>query len=569
MGDKLRIVIIGGVAGGASAAARARRLSEDAAITIIEKGPYVSFANCGLPYHIGGVIPDRAHLLIQTPRSLKDRFNITVRTGTEAVAIDRAAHTVTLADAAGGGNETIPYDRLILSPGADAFRPPMPGVDLPSVFTLQTIPDMDAVLSFIAREGVRSATIIGGGFIGLEAAENLALRGIAVSIVEADSQVMPPLDPEMAELLHQHLAVKGIALHLGRKAAGITHNGKLAVISFEDGGTLESGMVILSIGVRPRTKLARDAGLAIGATGGIAVDEGMRTSDPEIYAIGDAIEVVNPVTGLPGYVPLAGPANRQGRIAADRIFGRDSKYRGTLGTSICKVFDLAAGGTGASEKLLRKAGRDFRKIYIHAGNHASYYPGAFPVALKLMFDPATGTILGAQAVGTEGVDKRIDVLATAMSAGLTVYDLEHLELSYAPPFGSAKDPVNMAGFTAANLLRGDHRAIQPEDLHDLDPARDVLLDVRTVDEFKADNIDGSINIPVNELRARMGELPRGGRIIAYCAVGLRGYVAQRMLSLSGFDAVNLSGGFKTWLMANGQLSGAAGKPVPETFRPSE
>jgi NADPH-dependent 2,4-dienoyl-CoA reductase/sulfur reductase-like enzyme/rhodanese-related sulfurtransferase len=569
MAENLRIVIIGGVAGGASAAARARRLSEDARITIIEKGPYVSFANCGLPYHIGGVIPEREHLLVQTPQSLKDRFNITVRTGTEAVAVDRAAHTVTLVDSSHGGTETIPYDRLILSPGADAFRPPLPGVDLPSVFTLQTIPDMDAVLSFIAREGVRSATVIGGGFIGLEAAENLALRGISVSIVEADQQVMPPLDPEMAELLHQHLAVKGVALHLGRKATSISHNGKAMSIAFADGGTLESGLVILSIGVRPRTKLARDAGLTIGVTGGISVDEGMRTSDPDIYAIGDAIEVMNPVTGLPGYVPLAGPANRQGRIAADRIFGRDAKYRGTLGTSICKVFDLAAGGTGASEKLLRKAGRDYRKIYVHAGNHASYYPGAFPVALKLMFDPVTGAILGAQAVGTEGVDKRIDILATAMSAGLTVYDLEHLELSYAPPYGSAKDPVNMAGFTASNMLRGDHRLIQPEDLHDLDPARDVLLDVRTVDEFKADNIDGSINIPVNELRARMGELPRGGRIIAYCAVGLRGYVAQRMLSLSGFDAVNLSGGFKTWLMTNGLLSGAAGKPVPDTFRTAE
>ncbi len=566
MNEKLRIVIIGGVAGGASAAARARRLSESAEITIIEKGPYVSFANCGLPYHIGGVIPDRESLLVQTPRSLHERFNITVRTMTEAVGIDRSARTVALRGADGRDAGTVPWDRLILSPGAQAFRPSMPGVDLPGVFTLQTIPDMDAVIAHIARGGVRRAAVIGGGFIGLEAAENLAKKGIAVDLVEADRQVMPPLDHEMAEIVHQHLAVRGVALHLERRVTGISHNGNALTLAFDDGKTMDTRMVLLSIGVRPRTGLARAAGLAIGVTGGIAVDERMRTSDPDIYAIGDAVEVTSPVTGLPGFVPLAGPANRQGRIAADSIFGRDSAYRGTLGTSICKVFDLAAGGTGASEKLLRKSGRDFRKVYVHAGNHAGYYPGAYPVAIKLLFDPSSGLLLGAQAVGAEGVDKRIDVLATALGARLTVFDLEHLELSYAPPFGSAKDPVNMAGFTAANMLRGDHRVIHAEDLHDLDPERDFLLDVRTADEFRADSIDGAVNIPVNELRPRLGELPKNKRIIAYCAVGLRGYVAQRMLTLSGFDAVNLCGGFKTWLMATGQLSGAGSQPVPDTFR---
>jgi rhodanese-related sulfurtransferase len=359
----------------------------------------------------------------------------------------------------------------------------------------------------------------------------------------------------MAELLHQHLLDHGIALHLEKKALGISQKGAGLTIDIADGDSLDTDIVLLAIGVRPRTKLAKDAGLEIGVTGGIRVDDRMITSDPDIFAVGDAIEITNPATGLPGFIPLAGPANRQGRIAADQIFGRDSRYRGTLGTSICKVFELGAGAVGVSEKVLKKLGKTYQKSYVHAGSHANYYPGSYAIALKLLFDPKAGTIYGAQAIGADGVDKRIDVIASAMYAGLTVFDLEHFELSYSPPYGSAKNPVNMAGFVAANIIRGDHRIIHADALSAGEGQGAILLDVRTAGEYRAGNIEGSLNIPVNELRGRISELPKGKKIIVYCQVGLRGYVAQRMLSQSGFDAVNLSGGYRTWLMVNRLLSG--------------
>ncbi len=565
MKTDLNIVIIGGVAGGASAAARARRLSEGARITVIERGPFVSFANCGLPYHLSGVIPERNHLLVQTPESLSARFNLDVRINTEAVAINREAHTVTIRDVKSGQTDTIRYDRLILSPGAEAFRPPIEGIGLPGVYTLQTIPEMDAIIRHIREKKVSRAAVIGGGFIGIEAAENLALRGIAVSVIEADRQVMPPLDPEMAEILHAHLVENKIDLRLEQKVSAISRNNETLTISFAGGGSLDTDMIILAIGVRPRVTLAKNAGLEIGVTGGIVVNDGMQTSDPDIYAVGDAVEITNPLTGLPAAIALAGPANRQGRIAADRIFGRESRYHGTMGTSICQVFRLSAGAVGLTEKALARAGRPFLKSYTHAGNHAGYYPGSYPIAIKILFEPETGKIFGAQAVGADGVDKRIDVIATAIRAGMTVFDLEHLELSYAPPFGSAKDPVNMAGFVAANIIRSDHAILFAEDLHDLDPESAFLLDVRTRGEYEDGHIPGSVNIPVNELRRRMGELPKGKRIIAYCQVGLRGYVAQRMLSLSGFDSINLSGGYKNWLMTHRLLSGIGARPIAEIF----
>ncbi len=550
MNDGLKLVIIGGVAGGATAAARARRLSETSEITIIEKGPYVSFANCGLPYHISGVIPQRNSLLVQTPESLKSRFNIDVRINTEAIAINREKHTVTIKDLKSGIESDLAYDRIILSPGSLAFKPPIPGIDLPQIFTLQTIPDLDAIMKWISEKKVRRAAVIGGGFIGVEAAENLKERGIAVSIIEADKQVMPPIDPEMAELIHQHLRVMGVELFLEKKVKAIVEKNGALSIATEDGTSIETDMAILAIGVRPRSELAKKAGLETGPMGGITVNDRLQTSDPDIYAVGDAIEIHNPLSGLPGYIPLAGPANRQGRIAADQVFGRDSRYRGTMGTSICKIFSLSAGAVGVSEKYLKRMNMSYKKTIIHAGNHANYYPGSEPIALKLLFTPDKGAILGAQAIGTEGVDKRIDVIAAAAAGGLTVFDLEHLELSYAPPYSSAKDPVNMAGFTAANMIRGDHIVIHAEDIPGIDPAAALLLDVRTAGEYKRGNIPGSINIPVNELRPRMKELDKEKKIIIYCQVGLRGYVAQRMLTLSGFDAVNLSGGYKTWCMVN-------------------
>lgn len=543
MMDKKKIVIIGGVAGGASTAARARRLSEAADIILLERGGYVSFANCGLPYYIGGVITDRDRLLVTTPELLKNRFNIDVRIRSEVMRIDRQKQCVEIKNLATGDVYVESYDALVLSPGAEPVRPPIPGIDSPKVLTLRSMENMDRIIG--ALEGVSHATVIGGGYIGLEMAEALRRRKCAVTLVELAPQVMGPADPEMVSILHQELQLHGVDLRLKTSVTAFEETGTGLRLALSSGETLDTGLVILAIGVKPETGLAVGAGLEIGLRGGIRVDDRMRTSDANIYAVGDAVEVVDRMTGSPALVPLAGPANRQGRIAADTIFGRDARYKDTQGTAICKVFNLAIGMTGLSEKAAKRAGVKYEKIYIHPASHASYYPGAAALSIKMLFDPETGKVLGAQAVGADGVDKRIDVFAVAIRAGLTVYDLEEMELSYAPPYGSAKDPVNYAGFVAANVLRGDVRLCHVEEI--LQPAANFkLVDVSTADEVAAGTIPGAINIPLGQLRARLGELSKDNEYVVFCKVGLRGYVACRVLQHNGFTCRNLSGGLLTY-----------------------
>lgn len=542
-----RLVIVGGVAGGASAAARARRLSEQAEIIMLERGEHVSFANCGLPYHIGGAIAERARLIVQTPEALRRRFRIDVRTRTEALRIDRERRVVLARDLASGAESEIPYDALILSPGAEPIRPPLPGGDSPRVLTLRNIADMDAIKRIVDQERPARAVVVGGGYIGLEMAEALRERQVGVTLVELGNQVMGPADPEMAVPLHQQLTLHGVDLRLETSITSVQDLDGALQVQLSDGSAVEAGLVIMAIGVKPDSRLAREAGLKVSERGGILVDERMRTSDPAIYAVGDAVQVQDFVTGAPALIPLAGPANRQGRIAADNIFGRPSAYKRTQGTAICKVFDTAIAMTGLSEKAARRAGRAYEKVYIHPASHAGYYPGAAPMSLKLVFDPESGKVLGAQAVGPDGVDKRIDVLAVAIRAGLSVFDLEDLELSYAPPYGSAKDPVNYAGFVAANALRGDVKLCHAADVS-APRADQALLDVRTPAEVAAGAIPGALNIPVDELRERLGELPRDKELLVNCQVGLRGYLACRILAQHGFACRNLSGGYKTWAM---------------------
>ncbi len=544
----MKILIIGGVAGGASAAARARRLDEQAEIILFERGPYVSFANCGLPYHIGGEIAQRDRLLVQTPESLRSRMHLDVRVRSEVTAIDRAAKTVAVRDLVRNHSYSESYDALVLSPGAEPIRPPLPGIDLPQVRTLRTLEDMDAIKNIIDEETPAHAVVVGGGYIGLEMAEALRARNVRVTLVELAAQVMSPVDPEIAAPLQDELLRHGVDLRLKTSVTGFAARDGALAVSLSTGETLTCGLAMLAIGVRPDIGLARAAGLTIGARGGIAVDDHMRTSDPHIYAVGDAVEVTDFVTATAALIPLAGPANRQGRIAADNIFGRPSTYKNTQGTAICKVFALAVGMTGASEKLLARLTRRYESVTIHAASHASYYPGAHALTLKLVFDPESGALLGAQAVGRDGVDKRIDVLATAIRAGLSVYDLEDLELSYAPPFGSAKDPVNYAGFVAANVLRGDVQLCHVAAV--LHPqANQVILDVRTPEETAASMIPHAINLPLDELRGRLAEVDRTKEYLVYCRVGLRGYLACRILMQHGIACRNLSGGYLTYLAA--------------------
>jgi NADPH-dependent 2,4-dienoyl-CoA reductase/sulfur reductase-like enzyme/rhodanese-related sulfurtransferase len=543
-----RILIVGGVAGGASAAARARRLSEDAEIVLFERGPDVSFANCGLPYHLGGVIAERSRLLVQTPESLNARFDIEVRVNTEVVAIDPAAQAVVARDLKTGRETRERYDALVLSPGAEPVRPPIPGADHGRVFTLRNLGDMDAILQVLADGGgTARALLVGAGFIGLELAEQLRHRGLAVTLVEKLPHVLSVADPEMVVPVQEELAAQGVDLRLGRSVAAFEPDGEGLVAVLDDGFRVPCGLAVLGVGVRPETRLAREAGLAIGPAGGILVDEGMRTSRANIYAVGDAVEVRDFVSGDPALVPLAGPANRQGRIAAEVILGRDSRYQGTQGTAICKVFGQCFAMTGLSEAALRRKGMAFQRIYVHPADHATYYPGAQAIALKLLFEPGTGRILGAQAVGRAGVDKRVDVLAVAMRAGMTVYDLEHLELCYAPPYGSAKDVINMAGFVAANVLRGDVALWEPEELA-ARSAEALLVDVRTFQENARGTIPGAVCAPVDELRDRLDQLPRDKELLVFCQVGLRGYVAARLLAQHGFKVRNLAGGYRRYQM---------------------
>ncbi len=551
----MKLLIVGGVAGGASAAARARRLSEDADIILFERGPDVSFANCGLPYYLGGEISERDKLLVVTPERLRTRYKLDVRVRTSVEAIDRAAKKVRVRDLVTGREYEESYDKLILAPGAAPIRPPLPGIDLPGVFTLRNLQDMDRIKAKL-DQGVRQAVVVGAGFIGLELVENLVRRGITTTVVELQDQVLPPFDKEMTTPIAQELISKGVSLLLGQSAEAFEQGPDGLVVRLKSGQRLPAQLVVLGVGVRPENKLAVAAGLEVGPRGGIRVNEHLQTGDPDIYAVGDAIEVKDFVTGEPTQVPLAGPANRQGRIAADHIFGRDARYRGTQGTAIVRVFERTAALTGASEKVLRRAQRPYRKVYVHPTHHAGYYPGAEAMTLKLLFDPETGKVLGAQAVGGAGVDKRIDVLAVAIQAGMTVFDLEEMELAYSPQYGSAKDPINMAGFVAGGLLRGDHPQVDVQTVLAAPPGEHpFLVDVRTPQEFGAGHLPEAVNIPVDDLRSRLGELPHDQEIAVYCQVGQRGYLATRILRQAGFPAVSVGGGYKTYQLFHPKANG--------------
>jgi NADPH-dependent 2,4-dienoyl-CoA reductase/sulfur reductase-like enzyme/rhodanese-related sulfurtransferase len=544
----VKLVIVGGVAGGATAAARARRLDENADIILFERGEYISFANCGLPYYIGGTIKKRDNLLVATAEFFSERYAVDVRVFCDVTAIDLAAKRVSVTDLRNGKSYTENYDKLILSPGARPLRPPLQGIDLPNIFNLRNIPDTDRIKTFVDSQQPKTAVIVGGGYIGLEMAENLAERGVRVSIVEMLDQVMAPLDPEMAGLVQAHLREKGVQLVLGEGVESFkpASNGSLIVKTTEE-RELPTDFVMLSAGIRPENELAKSAGLEIGARGGIKVNSRMQTSDPDIFAVGDAVEVRDVVTGQSVMTALAGPANKQGRIAADNALGRSSTFRGTLGTAVVKVFDRTAAATGASEKTLVRQNVPHMISYTHSNSHAEYYPDATVMAVKVIFAPGTGRLLGAQIVGQDGVDKRIDVLATAIHGNMTVFDLEELELAYAPPYSSAKDPVNIAGYVAANLLKGDLVEKSVRDLGRESSNNAKMIDLRTKPEIRLHGrIDPSVHIPIDELRSRLPELDRNTNYLLYCAAGYRGYIGYRIMVQNGFSVTNLAGGYLTY-----------------------
>jgi len=545
METKKRVLIVGGVAAGASAAARLRRMDETCEIVLFDKGKYVSFANCGLPYYVGDVILDEKKLLLATPQLFQERFNIQVKVEHEVTKIDRAAKTIEVKSAQGVTRE--PYDVLVLAPGAAPLRPPLPGLDLPGIFVVRNIPDTRLIRGWIESKQAKRAVVVGAGFIGLEMAENLKLRGLEVTILEAGLQALPPLDPEMAVFVHQHLKKHGVDLQLGDPVASFVPTASGLSVRTKAGQAYGADLVIFSIGVKPETALAKAAGIELGSLGGIKVDDQMRTSDPSIFAVGDVVEVKDFVTGLGTLIPLAGPANRQGRLVADAIAGKPRSFRGVQATAVCGFFGLTAALTGATEKTLKRAGiTDYGRVYLHPGNHAAYYPGAKPIHMKLLFDRKDGRVLGAQAVGEEGVEKRIDVLAMAIQMKAQVRDLEEAELCYAPQFGAAKDPINVAGMIASNLQRWDVVAAPWEGL--ADPGTRTILDVRDPQEFKAGHLDGAVNIPLNDLRARMGELDKSMEVWVNCGVGQRSYYAVRTLRQNGFNAQNLPGGYQTYRM---------------------
>lgn len=544
---KMKLVIIGGVAGGATAAARARRLNEQAEIVLFERGEYISFANCGLPYYIGQVITERDNLLVTTPEAFSRRYHIDIRTFTEVVSINRKDREVEVRNIVTGETSRERYDKIILSPGAEPARPPIEGIDLPNIFSVRNIPDSDQIKKIVDEKQPESAVVIGGGFIGLEMAENLMHRGVKTTIIEMADQVMASMDKEMASIIHHHLEEQGIVLKLGQAVSSFQKKEDGLLVTTNKGVQVYGDLVILSIGVKPENSLAVKAGLVLSERGCIKVDGTMQTSDPNIYAVGDAVEVRDFVTGAPINTALAGPANKQGRIAADNVMGRRTVFRGTLGTSIVKLFNLTAAVTGPGEKVLKAKNIPFMTSYTVSGSHAGYYPGASEMTIKLIFSPGSGKILGAQVVGESGVDKRVDVLATAIRGGMTVYDLEELELAYAPPFSSAKDPVNVAGFVAANILKGDMDVIHWNEIDQAVKDGAVLIDLRTREELEAlGTIKSSINIPVDELRGRLSEMDPEKTYILYCAVGLRGYVAFRIMKQKGFNAANLSGGYNIY-----------------------
>lgn len=553
----MKHIIIGGVAGGATAAARIRRADEGAEIVMLERGKYISYANCGLPYYIGGVISDRERLFVQTPESFGKRFNIDVRVENEVVEIQPKEHTVTIRRKDGSQYKET-YDKLLLSPGASPVRPPLPGIDSEGIFTLRNVNDTDRIKTYLTTKSVKRAVVVGAGFIGLEMAENLHHAGVNVSVVEMGNQVMAPVDFSIAAHLHQHLTQKGVSLYLEQAVAAFERKGNEIRVILKSGETIVADMVILSIGVRPETTLAKAAGLRIGETGGIWVDEYLQTSEADIYAVGDAIEFPHPITGKPWLNYLANPANRQGRIVADNMVeGNKYAYEGAIGTAIAKVFDMTVASTGLAAKRLKQLGMEYAVSVTHSGSHAGYYPDALPLTVKLVFHPKTGKLYGAQSVGYDGVDKRIDQIALLIKQGGTVYDLIRLEHAYAPPFSSAKDPIAIAGYVASNIISGAMPAITWRDLLATDRSSVMLLDVRTAEEFSFGSLPGAVNIPLDDLRERMQELPKDKEIIVFCAVGLRGYLAQRILRGHGYTAVrNLIGGYKTFATANAPV----GKP---------
>jgi NADPH-dependent 2,4-dienoyl-CoA reductase/sulfur reductase-like enzyme/rhodanese-related sulfurtransferase len=537
-----RVLIVGGVAGGASCAARLRRLSEKTEIIIFERGSYVSFAKCGLPYYIGDVIKEENKLLVSSPELFKQRFNIEVRLENNVTAIDRIQRQIEIQDLKNNRRLVERYDALVLAPGASPIRPSLPGIDLPGIFSLRTIPDSCQIREWIINRKISQAVIIGGGFIGLEMAENLARRGITITLLEKLNQVMPPFDPEMAVMIQEHMEQKGVRLFLNDEVISFQHtNDGNLLVSTHSGKEHLAEMVILAIGVKPDISLAREAGLELGTCGGIRVDSGMQTSDENIWAVGDAVEVQDYVTKESVLVPLAGPANCQGRIAADNICGRTRKFRGVQATSVCGVFGLTAASTGANEKTLRRLEIQFEKSYLHPTQHVGYFPGAKPISMKILFSPENGRILGAQAIGAEGVERRIDVIAMAIQKEGTVFDLEQAELCYAPQYGAAKDPVNFAGMIAANILKGDVPIAFWENVSTSSP---MIVDVREPEEYALGHWPDAISLPLSQLRGRLQELPINQEIWLYCGVGQRSYYATRILLQHGFKVHNLSGGFK-------------------------
>ncbi|MDQ0230712.1 CoA-disulfide reductase [Metabacillus malikii] len=540
-----KILIVGGVAGGATAAARLRRISEDVEIILVERGEHISFANCGLPYYIGEKIKDRSKLLVQTVNGMSERFNLDIRNLSEVTTINPDTKHVTIKNLQTGQSYEESYDKLLLSPGAKPIVPPIPGLaENKTLFTLRNIPDTDKIKAYVDEHNPKRAVVVGGGFIGIEMAENLVERGLHVTLIEMANQIMAPIDIEMASILHTHLQQKGVELILENGVKQFKQQGKIIVLA--DGREIETNMTLLSIGVRPENELAKTAGLKLGERGGIIVNEYLQTSNQDIYAVGDAVEVVDYISGTKAMIPLAGPANRQGRIAANNMMGKRETYQGTLGTSIAKVFDLTVAATGNNEKILNRLDVPYEVVHIHPSSHAGYYPNAAPIALKLIFNKETGKIYGAQAIGMDGVDKRIDVIATAIKGNLTVEDLTNLELSYAPPFSSAKDPVNMAGYVAANIKEGELEQVQWHEIDDIVTEGGLLIDVREPMEREFGFIKGSKNIPLNALRNQLEQIPRDETIYVSCQVGLRGYLASRILKNNGFKVKNVDGGWKTY-----------------------
>lgn len=551
----MKYLIIGGVAGGATVAARLRRMDEKADIILFERGKYVSYANCGLPYYIGGTIAQRSKLFVQTVKGFTDRFRIDIRVEQEVTAIHHEKRLIEIKRLDSGETYTETYDKLVLSPGAEPLRPNIEGIDSKKIFTLRNVPDTDAVKNHIDTVHPSRAVVVGGGFIGLEMAENLHQRGLHVDVVEMANQVMAPLDFSMAAIVHRHLTDKGVGLYLEDGVVRFEEQDDKMIVHLRSGRQIATDMVLLSIGVRPEIRLAQQAGLTIGERKGIVVNQYMQTSDPDIYALGDAVEVMHLITGKPALIPLAGPANKQGRIVADNIvFGNNQTYRGSMGTSVAKIFDLTVATAGANAKLLKANNIEYISSYTHGSSHAGYYPNAVPLSIKILFSPTDGRLFGAQVVGFEGADKRIEMFAQVIQRNGTVYDLTQLEHAYAPPYSSAKDPVNMAGYVAENILSGKSRIIHWREIDSL-PADTVRIDVRTREEFRMGTIPGFRNIPVDELREHLGELPSDKPIVVTCAVGLRGYLAYRILVQNGFkDVRNLSGGYTTWRTATDKCS---------------